>query len=75
MKTMGEYNNKSFFTKSDFYVLSAKYDKIQKLKADKKSVIALFPGEEEKIKSIVDSKDLSLKKEADLVILFEELNK
>lgn len=75
VKTMGEYNKKEFITKSDFYVFSAKDDKIQKLKADKKSVIALFPDQEEKIKSIVDSKDLSLKKEADLVILFDELNK
>ncbi len=75
VKTMGEYNKKEFVSKSEYYVFSAKDDKIQKLKADKKSIIAMFPDQEEKIKSIIDSKDLSLKKEADLIILFEELNK
>ena len=75
VKSMGEYNKREFVSKSEFYAFSAKDDKIQKLKTDKKSIIALFPDQEEKIKSIVDSKDLSLKKEADLVILFEELNK
>lgn len=74
VKSMGEYNKKEFVLKEQLYIYSPTTG-IKKVKADKKALQEAFPEFAEKMELVVTEKKLKLKKESDLALLIEELNK
>lgn len=74
VKSMGEYNKKEFVSKEQLYVYSPATG-MKKVKADKKALQEAFPELAEKMELVVTEKKLKLKKESDLALLIEELNK
>jgi hypothetical protein len=73
VKTMGSAPTKEFITFQDLYVYSSSGE-MKKIKPDLKSLQEAMPAYSEQIEKIVTEKKLKLKKEADLIQLFTELN-
>ncbi len=74
VKSMGEYNRKEFVTQEQFYIYSSTGG-IKKIKADKKALQEAFPEAAQQVETVMSEKKLKLKKESDLALLVEELNK
>lgn len=74
VKTMGEYNKKEFVVKEQLYIYSPTSG-MKKVKADKKALQDAFPELAQQVEALVTEKKLKLKKESDLTLLIEELNK
>jgi hypothetical protein len=74
VKSMGEYNKKEFIAKEQLFIYSPAAG-MKKIKADKKALQEAFPELAAKMELVVTEKKLKLKKESDLALLIEELNK
>ena len=71
---MGEYNKKEFVTIEHLYIYK-EGGEIKKVKADKKAIVEAFPELSERVEALVSEKKLKLKKDTDVALLIEELNK
>lgn len=73
-RTMGMHHLKEFVTYNEYYVYSAESG-LQKVVLNSGSIAKALPAMEEKIKELSSAKKLNLKKESDIAILFNELDK
>jgi hypothetical protein len=74
VKSMGEYNKKEFVTVEYLYIYK-EGGEIKKVKADKKAIQEAFPELSDRVEAVVAEKKLKLKKDTDIAVLIEELNK
>ncbi len=74
VKSMGEYNKKEFVTIENLYIYK-EGGEIKKVKADKKAIQEAFPELSDRVEALVSEKKLKLKKDTDIALLIEELNK